>query len=330
MKAWLIDSLRGIDALHVADVPDPTPGPGEVVLDVAYAALNPADRYLAENQYPARPPLPHVLGRDGVGVVSAVGPDVGTVKPGDRFVILRGEVGVSRWGTFAERVVVPVESLVDVPPGWSEQEASGATLVYLTAYQALTQWPDLPRSATVLVTGASGGVGVASVQLAAAMGHTVVGLSRDPEKRERVKQLGATAVFDPQEKSWRKQVKDLTAGRGVDIAVDNIGGTLLPEVIETLSYGGRVSLVGRLAGPVPQFNTASLFFRRLKLGGVAVGTYKNAEARAAWAEVLALMARTDAKPLVDSVFGFGQLPAAFERLARGPMGKVVLRVSAAR
>ena len=330
MKAWIIDSLRGIDALRVTDVPDPTPGPGEVVLDVAYAALNPADRYLAENQYPARPPLPHVLGRDGVGVVSAVGPNAGTIKPGDQFAVLRGEVGVSRWGTFAERVAVPVESLVAVPPGWSEQKASAATLVYLTAYQALTQWPDLPRPATVLVTGASGGVGVASVQLAAAMGHTVVGLSRDPQKRDRVKQLGAAAVFDPQEKSWRKQVKDLTDGRGVDVAVDNIGGTLLPEVIETLGYGGRVSLVGRLAGPVPQFNTASLFFRRLKLGGVAVGTYKNAEARAAWAEVLALMNRTGARPLVDAVFEFDQLPSAFERLARGPMGKVLLRVNAPR
>src|SRR5688500_776267 len=155
MKAWLIDSLRGIDALHVADVPDPAPGPGEVVLDVAYAALNPADRYLAENQYPARPPLPHVLGRDGVGVVSAVGQGGGKIKPGERFAVLRGDVGVSRRGTFAERVAVPVESLVEVPAGWSEQEASAATLGYLTADQALTQWPDLPRRATDLVTAAS-------------------------------------------------------------------------------------------------------------------------------------------------------------------------------
>ena len=328
MRAWLLDALEGIGKLQLADVPDAAAGPRQVVLDLVYAALNPADRYLAENQYPARPPLPHVLGRDGVGVVSAVGPEVEGIRSGDRFAILRGEVGVSRWGTFAERVAVPVESLVDVPQGWTEQEASAATLVYLTAYQALTQWPDLPIPATVLVTGASGGVGVASVQLAAAMGHTVVGLSRNPQKRERVKQLGAAAVFDPQDKAWRKQVKEVTAGKGVDLAVDNIGGTHLPEVIEALGYGGRVSLVGRLAGPVPQFNTASLFFRRLKLGGVAVGTYKNAEARAAWAEVLALMNRTGARPLVDGVFEFDQLPAAFERLARGPMGKVLLRVGA--
>jgi NADPH2:quinone reductase len=327
MRAWLLDDLKGIGSLRLTEVPDPEAGEGEVVLEVRYAALNPADRYLSENQYPARPPMPHVLGRDGVGSVVSVGPGVTDIRTGDRFAVLRGEVGVSRWGTFAERVAVPVQNLVEVPQGWTEQQASAATLVYLTAYQALTQWSDLPRPATVLVTGASGGVGVASVQLAAATGHRVVGLSRDPNKARTVKELGAEAVFDPQDKAWRKQVKDLLAGKGVDLAIDNIGGTLLPEVIETLGYGGRVSLVGRLAGPVPQFNTASMFFRRLKLGGVAVGTYQNADARAAWGEVLKLLNKTGARPLVDRVFPFDQLPAAFERLEKGPMGKVLLAVS---
>lgn len=325
MRAWLLDSLSGIDTLRLANVPDPEPGPGEVVLDVHFAGLNPADRYLAEAQYPARPPLPHVLGRDGVGSVTSVGPQVDCFNAGDRFAILRGEVGVSRWGTFAQRVVVPVESLVEVPPGWTQEQAAGATLVYLTAYQALTQWGELPPGSHVLVTGASGGVGVASIQLAAAMGHVGVGLSRDKQKAERLKTIGAAEVFDPQDRAWRRAVKDLTGGKGVDLAIDNIGGTLLPDVIETLGYNGRVSLVGRLAGPVPQFNTATLFFRRLKLGGVAVGTYTNPEARAAWGEVLRLLDKTGAKPLVDRVFDFEQLPAAFERLEQGPMGKVLLR-----
>ena len=330
MRAWLMDSFDGVNKLRLAEVADPHAARGEVVLDVNYAALNPADRYLAEAQYPARPPLPHVLGRDGVGVVSELGPGVRDIKTGERFAVLRGEVGITRWGTFAQRVAVPVESLVPVPQGWTEQEAAGATLVYLTAYQALTQWGDLPPGATVLVTGASGGVGVASVQLAKAMGFTAIGLSRDPQKAERVRQLGAAAVFDPQDKGWRKKVKEQTGGRGADLAIDNIGGTLLPEVIETLGQNGRVSVVGRLAGPVPQFNTATLFFKRLRLGGVAVGTYANADARAAWSRILELLGRVGAKPLVDSVFGFEELPKAFERLERGPMGKVLVRVNAER
>jgi NADPH2:quinone reductase len=112
----------------------------------------------------------------------------------------------------------------------------------------------------------------------------------------------------------------------VDLAIDNIGGALLPEVIETLGDAGKVSLVGRLAGPVPSFNTAALFFRRIRLGGVAVGANTNAESRAGWQEVLLLLARTNARPLVDSVLPFDQLPQAFARMAAGPMGKVVINV----
>jgi NADPH2:quinone reductase len=217
-----------------------------------------------------------------------------------------------------------VENLVETPDDWSDEEGAGATLVYLTAYQALTMWGDLPAKAVVLVTGASGGVGVAAIQLAVAMGHTVYGLSRDPDKSRKLEKLGATAVFNPQDDQWRKTLKALAPHR-VDLAIDNIGGKLLPEVIETLADNGRVSLVGRLAGPVPSFNTATLFFRRLRLGGVSVGAYTNAESRAAWQEVLRLLASRGARPLVDSVFPFDQLPQAFERLARGPMGKVLLK-----
>lgn len=325
MRLWLLDDFTGLSALRLADVPAPVPGEGEVLLRVEYAALNPADRYLAEGQYPAHPPLPHVLGRDGSGTVQAVGPRVENVRVGDRFAVLRGDVGVSRWGTFAERAAVPVESLVPVPAGWTPQEASGATLVYLTAYQALTQWGPLPPS-VVLVTGASGGVGVASVQLASAIGHTIVALSRDEQKQRRLEELGAAITLDANDPQWRAKLKDQLSGRRVDLAIDNIGGALLPQVIDTLAEHGRVSLVGRLAGPVPQFNTASLFFRRLRLGGVAVGAYTNPESRTAWQHVLELLAKTGARPLIDRVFPFDRLPAAFERLQEGPMGKVLLEV----
>ena len=189
MRAWLLDKFEGLSHLRLGDVADPQPGAGEVVLEVSYAGLNPADRYLSEGQYPARPPLPHILGRDGVGTIVQIGPAVTGLRIGDRRVILRGEVGVSRAGTFAQRVAVPIQSLVEIPTGWSEEESAGAALVYLTAYQALTQWGDLPPS-VVLVTGASGGVGVASTQLAKAMGHTVVGLSQSARRRNACESWG--------------------------------------------------------------------------------------------------------------------------------------------
>jgi len=326
MKAWLLDDFTGVENLRLADVPEPIPLPGQVVLDVHYAALNPADRYLAERQYPAKPALPHILGRDGMGTVVRVGEGVAGLEPGDRRMLLRGDAGGNKPGTFAERVAVPAESLVEIPDGWSEQESAGATLVYLTAYQALTMWGPLPESAVVLVSGASGGVGTASVQLAAAMGYTVVALSRSPEKARRLKELGASATFDPSDPQWRQSTKSLLGQRRVDLAIDNIGGKLLPEMIDTLGDQGRVSLVGRLAGPVPNFNTATMFFRRNRLGGVAVGAYTNAESRAAWLEVVRLLSIRQAKPLVDQVFPFQAIKQAFARLAEGPMGKVLLKV----
>ena len=325
MKAWLLDQFNGIEHLRLADVPDPTPGPGEVMMEMIFAALNPADRYLAEGQYPAHPPLPHILGRDGVGTARAIGPNVAGIIVGEKYTILRGEVGVDRAGTFAMKVIVPAESLVAVPEGWSLEQAACATLVYLTAYQALTQWGELPPS-TVLVTGASGGVGVASIQLGSAMGHSMIALSRDASKRSELANLGAKAGFDPHDGQWKKQLKAFLAGKRVDLAIDNIGGALLSDVIETLGEWGKVSVVGRLAGPVPEFNTAALFFKRLRIGGVAVGSYTNAESRAAWTKILAILRSTNARPLIDRVLPFDQLPAAFTRLADGPLGKVVVRV----
>ena len=138
MKAWLMDDFNGIGSLRLAEAPNPVPQPNEVILQINYAALNPADRYLAENLYPAKPRLPHILGRDGMGMVVEMGSGVTGVSVGDRRAILRGQVGSNRPGTFAQRVAVPAQDLVEIPAGWSEPEAAGATLVYLTAYQALT------------------------------------------------------------------------------------------------------------------------------------------------------------------------------------------------
>jgi NADPH2:quinone reductase len=324
MRAWLLDQFRGLDALRLGEAADPVAQSGEVVLQMHFAALNPADRYLAERQYPAKPRLPHILGRDGVGTVLEVGPGVSGVSVGDRRLVLRGEVGAERPGTFAERVAVPAHSLTELPPDWDEKQAAAAPLVYLTAYQALSMWGALPAEASVLVTGASGGVGVACVQLAVARGHTVVALSRSQDKRARLHELGAHLCLDPTDPQWRVSLKNALAPRKIDLAIDNIGGTLLPEVIDCLGDNGKVSLVGRLAGPVPNFNTATLFFRHIRMGGVAVGTNTPSESQAEWREVLALLARTGARPVVDSVLPFEQLPKAFARLAAGPMGKVLL------
>ncbi len=328
MRAWILPGLKGVESMRLGDFPDPVAAAGQVILRVEFAALNPADRYLAMGQYPAKPAFPHVLGRDGVVTVTAIGDGVKGIQIGEMRLILRGEVGVSRPGTLGEFTAADADYTVPVPHGWTLEQAAAAPLVYVTAWQALTQWGALPEKAVVLITGASGGVGVAAVQLAHALGHTVIGLSRSVEKSRRLKEIGADFVFDPQDAAWREQLKKQLGPRRADLAIDNIGGEEFNQILEVMGMHGRISVVGRLAGPVPMFNTAALFFRRLKIGGVAVASYSNAESNGAWGEILAVLGKTGARPLVDHVYAFDQVPAAFARLNEGPMGKVVVRVRA--
>jgi NADPH:quinone reductase len=331
MRAWFMDSFDGVEKLRLGETPDPVIGPGQVLLRVRFAALNPADAFLAQALYPAKPALPHILGRDGVGEVVSVGAGVSNVKAGDTVGILRCDCGVEKWGTLAEKVIVSAASVAPPPPGWSLEQTAGAPLVYLTAWQALTQWSDPPSpppaGSVLLVTGASGGVGTASVQLGKSMGLTVVALSRSAEKGAKLRAMGADHVFDPSDPNLRKAVMAAIAPKKVDIVVDNVGAALFNQVLAMLGYGGRISVVGRSGGEVPNFNTAALFFKRNRIGGVAVSDFTAEQAQAAWAEITARLNAMGQRPVVDHVFAFDDVKLAFARLAEGPMGKVLVRVA---
>ena len=330
MRAWLMDSYRGVENLRLGEVPDPLPGPDQVLLNVQFAALNPADAFLASGMYPAKPGLPHVLGRDGAGRVTVVGSEVHDMQPGDTVGILRCDVGVDVWGTLAEKVVAPSESLARLPTNWSLEEMAAAPLVFLTAWQALTQWSDPPApplpGSRVLVTGASGGVGVASVLLAKSMNLTVVALSRSTHKQARLKDLGADFVFDPNESGLAKAIAGGLGRRKLDLVIDSVGGALFPQLLGLLDYGGRISIVGRSGGPVPEFNTASLLFRRIRMGGVSVGDYSAGQAHAIWKEIVSRLDASGRRPQIDTVVPFEKVKDGFARLAQGPMGKVLVRV----
>jgi NADPH:quinone reductase len=326
-----MDSYDGVEKLRLTEVPDPRPGKGEVLLRVRVAAINPADAFLAVAQYPARPKFPHVLGRDGVGEVLAIGSDVEDIRAGDTLGILRCNVGVETWGTLAEKVVVPAASLAPVPEGWSIDEMAGAPLVFLTAWQALTQWGGCPPAGSVvLVTGASGGVGVASILLGKSMGLTVAALSRSAEKGAKLAALGADFVFDSGCENVGGAITKALAPRKVDLAIDNVGGALFNEVVRTLGYAGKISVVGRSGGVVPEFNTATLFFRRNRIGGVSAGDFTPEQAQSTWTEIVGRLAVMHRRPVIDSVWNFEDVKAAFTRLARGPLGKVLVRASAAK
>lgn len=331
MRAWLMDSYKGVEELRLGEVPEPRPGSDDVLLNVRFAGLNPADAFLASGMYPAQPRLPHVLGRDGVGDVAVVGAGVRDLRPAETVGILRCDVGVNVWGTLAEKVVVPARSVAPIPPGWSLEEMAAAPLVFLTAWQALTQWSDPPSppapGSKLLVTGASGGVGVASVLLGKSMTLTVVALSRSPHKRARLKELGADLVFDPNEPQLAKAIGAALAPNKLDLVIDNVGGALLPQLLGLLDYRGRISVVGRSGGPVPEFNTATLLFRRIRMGGVSVGDYSVEQAQAIWKEIVGRLETIERRPQIDITVPFEQVKEGFTRLAQGPMGKVLVRVS---
>jgi NADPH2:quinone reductase len=203
--------------------------------------------------------------------------------------------------------------------------------VFLTAWQALTQWSESeappPAGSVVLVTGASGGVGVATVLLAKSMGLTAVGLSRSESKGEKLKALGADAVVSPEDRDLRAKVSAAIAPKKVDLVVDSVAGPLFPQIVALLGYGGKISVVGRSAGPVPEFNTGTLFFRRNRIGGVAVHDYTPDAAQKVWKEIVRRLDDAGKRPVIDHVFAFEDAIAAFARLAEGPMGKVVIRVA---
>lgn len=319
--------MEGYEKLELNDAPNPTPAAGEAVLRVKFVALNPADAWLAKAQYPAKPSLPHVLGRDAIGEVIAIGPGVSDVKVGETKVMLRSDVGVTRWGALAEKVAVPIESLVNPPAGWSAEQSASGPLVYLTAFQALTLWDDLPEKAIVLVTGAAGGVGVATVQLAKAMGHVVIGSSRSADKRKTLREIGCDQTIDPTVADWPTKLAESMNGVGVDLAVDVVGGEGFNKVIACLAEKGRISTLGQSAGPVPNFKPGSIFFKLNKIGGVSVANYSATESHEAWQQIVRLLGRTNAKPIVDCVFSFEQAKEAFARLEDSPVGKVVVRVA---
>jgi len=176
------------------------------------------------------------------------------------------------------------------------------------------------------VTGASGGVGVAALLLGKSMNLTIVALSRSVDKRARLQELGADFVFDPNDPNLAKVIAGAVGPKQLDLVIDSVGGPLFPQLVGLLGYGGRVSVVGRSGGPVPEFNTATLLFRRNRIGGVSVGDYSAGQAQAIWKEIVGRLDAIGRRPQIDSTVPFEQVKEGFIRLDQGPMGKVLVQV----
>jgi NADPH:quinone reductase-like Zn-dependent oxidoreductase len=337
MRAIEMRESAGGRTLHLIDRPALLPGPGEVVLRLRAASLNYRDLAILRGDYPAGRALPYVPGSDGAGVVAAVGPGVTRVRPGQRaaghYVVdwLEGppteqngarRLGGPLDGTLADEVLLPEQALMATPDALTDEEMAALPIAGVTAWSLLFEQGQVRPGETVVVQG-TGGVSLFAVQLAAWAGARVIVTSSSDEKLARALRLGAHHGLNyRRDPAWDVQVRALTNGAGADHVIDVAGGAQLSRSLLAARLGGRVVVVGFVSGQNSEVHLPTLIRRQLRLQGVSGGSRKSFEG------LTAALASSGLRPVLDSVFGLDEVPAAFARLAEGqPFGKVVVRIA---
>lgn len=324
MKAIVCRNFGPVDQLDFAELPDRPLLPHEVRVRVRAAGVNFPDSLKIEGLHQIKPPLPWVPGSETGGVVEAIGAAVSSVRPGDRV------MGVSdaRGGGFAEQIVLDAERVFALPSRMSFEEAAATPVVYGTTLYALKQRGRLAPGEWLLVLGAAGGVGLATVQLGQAMGARVIAAASTPEKRALCLEHGAEHTIDYTQPGWREEVKALTGGRGVDVAYDPVGGDAFDEAVRCMAFDGRYLVIGFTSGRIPQIQVNYPLVKGFDILGVRYDVWRDGcwpEARANLQQVLAFYEQRRIRPLVSARW---PLPRAVEALrsitSRGTTGKVVL------
>jgi NADPH:quinone reductase len=299
--------------------------PEDVLVKIHAVGLNPADNYQIEGRYPGGPKPPFIVGRDACGVVIR-GDSSGQWKPGDAVVVIQSTTTNLEHGTLCEEQWIAAENLARKPVGWTDVEAAAAPLVFQTAWKALVDVGGLQPGQPVVITGASGGVGLAAVQLATAYGATVVALSRSTDKQRRLVEVGAHHVFAPDEPHLKEKIFEAVRTKGVPLVVETVGGPLLSTSLHLLGIHGRISVLGVLAGVEASISIPALMFKRASIHGILVSDDSPAKAQAAWTRIVDLMNRAHRRPIIDSTFPLEEAPAAFEKLQGTIFGKVVIEI----
>jgi NADPH2:quinone reductase len=273
VRALLIREHGPIENLTLAEAPDPVPKAGEVLIDVRAASVNFPDLLVIRGAYQKLPSRPFSPGKDLAGAVAAVGEGVTTCKPGDR---VSAQV---EFGAYAEKCVVPQLNCHLMPESMTYAEGAAMGLTYLTAYFALIERGLYRLGETVLVNGGAGGVGLATVQLAKALGATVVASVGSAQKAGLATKNGAdhvvrTDVPDLRE-SFRKQVQDAVGPRGVDLIIDPVGGDVFDASLRAIAWCGRLVIVGFAAGRIPEVKAGYLLVKNVALAGLQFSDYRD-------------------------------------------------------
>jgi NADPH2:quinone reductase len=294
-----------------------------VVIAVACASLNFPDLLIVHGKYQVKPPLPFVPGCEFSGVVTLVGSAVNEFKPGDRVAAFAGQ------GGFATEVCVPASVVMPVPDVMSFEDAAAFICTYATSHHGLIDRGSLRAGETVLVLGATGGVGSAAMQVAKAAGARVIAGTSSSAKCDLALRLGADAAFDYSNGALRDRVKELTSGKGPDVVYDPVGGPLAEAAFRAIAWRGRYLVIGFAQGQIPSLPLNLPLLKGASVVGVFWGEYARREPQAngrMLAELVAWYARGLVKPTIDQVLDMTELPAAFDLMdQRRVHGKLVLR-----
>ena len=323
MKAVLCTHFGTPDDLELSDIPEPKPGPGEAVVDVKAAALNFFDLLIIAGKYQHKPPFPFSPAAEFAGVVESVGAGVSAFAPGDRV------IGWTGWGAAREKIAAGAAHLAKLPQNLDFERAAGLTVTYATTLYGLRERGHLKAGETLVVLGASGGVGLAAIEIGKIMGARVIACASSDEKLAFAKAHGADETVNYASDDLRDALKRLGGARGIDVVYDPVGGQYAEPALRSLGWEGRYLVVGFAAGDIPKIPLNLVLLKSCDIRGVLWGAWTTRDPKgqaALMKDIAAWCAEGKLSAHVHAVYPLSETAAALKAIAeRKVMGKIVLR-----
>jgi len=322
MKAVLAKAFGPLEQLVLEDIPARDPGPGQVAIAVRACGVNFFDALIVQGKYQSRPPVPFSPGGEVSGVIRAIGPGVTGLAEGKRVLAFTGH------GGYAQEVVLDAPSVVALPEPMDFVTAAGFPITYATAYHALKDRGQLRTGETLLVLGAAGGVGLAAVEIGKIMGARVIACASSDEKLALARERGADALINYAASDLRERIREVTAGSGVNVVYDPVGGGYAEPALRSLGFGGRYLVIGFASGEIPKIALNLLLLKVVSMVGVFWGAFAKAQPQrnaANLAELLTWYTQGRLRPHVSATFPLDRYREALDAVVqRKVLGKVVL------